>query len=80
MLGFTVLLSGTFALVVSLVLARFIGGISVNLILLLECIPFLVVTIGFERPFVFSKAIIESSGTSVRDKVIQGMLIRVADF
>jgi hypothetical protein len=54
-LGFTVLLCGTFALVVSLVLARLVGGISVNLILLLECIPFLVVTIGFERPFVFSK-------------------------
>lgn len=72
-LGFTVLLSGTFALVVSLVLARIVGDVRVTLIVLLECLPFLVVTIGFERPFVLSKAIIEASGASVRDKVMKGL-------
>jgi len=72
-LGFTVLLSGTFALLASLVIAR-IMGISITIILLLECLPFLVVTIGFEKPYSLTKAITESPGETVREKVVEGVL------
>ncbi|KAJ3121295.1 3-hydroxy-3-methylglutaryl-coenzyme A (HMG-CoA) reductase isozyme [Nowakowskiella sp. JEL0407] len=63
-LGFAVLINGTFALLATLVVAR-IFGITLNLIQMSESIPFLVVTIGFEKPFLLTKAILD--GFSAED-------------
>ncbi|KAJ3119750.1 3-hydroxy-3-methylglutaryl-coenzyme A (HMG-CoA) reductase isozyme [Nowakowskiella sp. JEL0407] len=57
-LGFAVLINGTFALLATLVVARILG-ITLNLIQMSESIPFLVVTIGFEKPFLLTKAILD---------------------
>ncbi|TPX34341.1 hydroxymethylglutaryl-CoA reductase (NADPH) [Synchytrium microbalum] len=75
-LGFTVLINGTCALLVALVIARVVG-ISLDIIQLSEAIPFLVVTIGFEKPYILSKAILNAVNTnpeaSTRDNVWRGV-------
>ena len=64
---------GLCALLSALVVAKS-AGVKTNIILLVECIPFLVVTIGFEKPYILSKSIFESEGKDVREKVYNGVL------
>jgi hydroxymethylglutaryl-CoA reductase (NADPH) len=71
-LGFAVLLNGTFALVISLVFAR-IFGFGLSIVQLCESLPLLVVTIGFEKPYLLAKAIVESDGKTSREKVEMGV-------
>ncbi|KAI8806462.1 hydroxymethylglutaryl-coenzyme A reductase-domain-containing protein [Cladochytrium replicatum] len=61
-LAFTVLISGVFSLMVSLVIAK-IAGISLNMIQLGEAVPFLVVSIGFEKPYQLTKAIMDAEAS-----------------
>ncbi|KAJ3026662.1 3-hydroxy-3-methylglutaryl-coenzyme A (HMG-CoA) reductase isozyme, partial [Rhizophlyctis rosea] len=76
-LGFTVLINGTFAMLVALVITKAMG-ITLSIIQFSEAIPFLVITIGFEKPFVLAKAIMQSQeakdgkSLNVREKVING--------
>lgn len=70
-LGFAVLLNGSFALVISLVIAR-LSGISLSTFQLCEALPLLVVVVGFDKPYKLAKAIIEADGKSINDKIIQG--------
>jgi hydroxymethylglutaryl-CoA reductase (NADPH) len=55
-LGASVLVSGTFAFVLAL-LTTYLSGYSVNPILLSEALPFLVITVGFEKPFILTRAV-----------------------
>ncbi|TPX43227.1 hydroxymethylglutaryl-CoA reductase (NADPH) [Synchytrium endobioticum] len=75
-LGFTVLINGACALLVALVIARVVG-ISLDIIQLSEAIPFLVVTIGFEKPYILSKAILNAVSAnpklSTRENVWRGV-------
>ncbi|KAJ3227012.1 3-hydroxy-3-methylglutaryl-coenzyme A (HMG-CoA) reductase isozyme [Clydaea vesicula] len=71
-LGFTVLLSGTFSLLCSLLISKFLG-IKMSIILLIECLPFLVVTIGFEKPYKLTKTIMEAPGDTVTEQVANGV-------
>ncbi|KAJ3040415.1 3-hydroxy-3-methylglutaryl-coenzyme A (HMG-CoA) reductase isozyme, partial [Rhizophlyctis rosea] len=78
-LGFTVLINGTFALLVALVITKAMG-ITLSIVQFSEAIPFLVITIGFEKPYVLAKAIMQSQQgkdgkpATVREKVVQGAL------
>ena len=59
-LGATVLLSSTFACLFGIIVTmRF--GVPLNVVLLSEGLPFLVVTIGFEKPIVLTKAVLSAS-------------------
>ncbi|KAI9328573.1 hypothetical protein DFJ73DRAFT_964455 [Zopfochytrium polystomum] len=71
-LGFAVLVNGTFAVVVALLISVRTNRIM-NFIQLCEALPFLVVTIGFEKPYVLTQAIVESPG-DVSEKVRAGVL------
>ncbi|CDM33504.1 hypothetical protein DTO013E5_7367 [Penicillium roqueforti] len=59
-LGATVLLSGTFAFLFGLHVTTRLG-VPINLLLLSEGLPFLVVTIGFEKPIMFTRAVLKAS-------------------
>jgi hydroxymethylglutaryl-CoA reductase (NADPH) len=59
-LGFTVLLSGVFALLFGMTVTTKLG-IPLNMVLLSEGLPFLVVTIGFEKPIHLTKAVLAAS-------------------
>lgn len=59
-LAATVLLSGFFAFLFGLVVTTSLG-VPLNMILLSEGIPFLVVIIGFEKPIILTKAVIAAS-------------------
>lgn len=72
-LGFTVLLSGTFALLTALAIAKAVG-VTIDIITLSECIPFLVVTIGFEKPYILTRSIVESPGKTAHQKVLAGVV------
>ena len=72
-LGFAVLLNGTFALIISLVVAR-IFGFGLSIVQLCESLPLLVVTIGFEKPYLLAKATVESSGKTSREKIENGVV------
>lgn len=59
-LGATVIVSSTFAfLFASLVTHRL--GVPINMVLLSEGLPFLVVTIGFEKPIILTRAVLDAS-------------------
>jgi hydroxymethylglutaryl-CoA reductase (NADPH) len=59
-LGATVLFSSIFAFLFGLIVTtRF--GVPLNMVLLSEGLPFLVVTIGFEKPIVLTKAVLAHS-------------------
>ncbi|OQE46938.1 hypothetical protein PENCOP_c001G04730 [Penicillium coprophilum] len=59
-LAATVLLSGTFAFLFGLHVTTRLG-VPINLLLLSEGLPFLVVTIGFEKPIMFTRAVLKAS-------------------
>lgn len=64
-LGFTVMLSGSFALFLGLIVTTKLG-VPLNMVLLSEGLPFLVVTVGFEKPILLTKAVLAASVTKKR--------------
>ncbi|KAJ5933460.1 hypothetical protein N7454_005789 [Penicillium verhagenii] len=64
-LGATVLISGSFAFLFGLLVTTKLG-VPINLLLLSEGLPFLVVTIGFEKPIMFTRAVLKASVDSRR--------------
>src|ERR1700760_3253752 len=59
-LAFTVMISGSFALLFGLIVTTQLG-VPLNMILLSEGLPFLVVTIGFEKSIVLTKAVLSAA-------------------
>jgi hydroxymethylglutaryl-CoA reductase (NADPH) len=59
-LATTVLISSVFAFLFGLVVTTKLG-VPINLILLSEGLPFLVVTIGFEKPIILTKAVLSAA-------------------
>lgn len=59
-LAATVLFSGVFAFLFGLLVTTKLG-VSINVILLSEGLPFLVVTIGFEKPIILTRAVLNAS-------------------
>lgn len=59
-LGTTVLFSSVFAFLFGLIVTIKMG-VPINMVLLSEGLPFLVVTIGFEKPIVLTKAVLSAS-------------------
>lgn len=70
-LGTTVLFSSSFALLFALVVTTKFG-VSLNMVLLSEGLPFLVVTIGFEKPIILTKAVLAASLELKKTAVISG--------
>ncbi|KAE8350232.1 hydroxymethylglutaryl-coenzyme A reductase-domain-containing protein [Aspergillus coremiiformis] len=61
----TVLLAGAFAFLFALlVTTKF--GVPINMLLLSEGLPFLVVTIGFEKPIILTRAVLNASTDNKR--------------
>ena len=67
-LATTVLFSSAFAFLFGLIVTTKLG-VPINMVLLSEGLPFLVVTIGFEKPIILTKAVLSASLNSRR----QGM-------
>ncbi|QIW99512.1 hypothetical protein AMS68_005030 [Peltaster fructicola] len=74
-LGTSVIFSSTFAFLFGLVVTMKLG-VPVNLVLISEGIPFLVITVGFEKPIVLTQAVLSAAvnnrrttppGSPVRD-------------
>lgn len=59
-LAATVLISGGFAFLFGLLVTTKLG-VPINMVLLSEGLPFLVVTIGFEKPIILTKAVLSAS-------------------
>ena len=59
-LGTTVLLSSVFALLFGLIFTIQLG-VPLNMVLLSEGLPFLVVIVGFEKPITLTKAVLQAS-------------------
>jgi hydroxymethylglutaryl-CoA reductase (NADPH) len=57
--GCSTLVSGTFALLLALFTA-YLLGVSINPVILSEALPFLVITVGFEKPFVLAKSVFQN--------------------
>lgn len=64
-LATTVLFNSVFAFLFGLVVTTKLG-VPINLVLLSEGLPFLVVTIGFEKPIILTKAVLSASVDSRR--------------
>ena len=64
-LATTVLFSSAFAFLFGLIVTTKLG-VPINMILLSEGLPFLVVTIGFEKPIILTKAVLSASLDSRR--------------
>ena len=64
-LATSVLLSSVFAFLFGLITTTKLG-VPINLVLLSEGLPFLVVTIGFEKPIILTKAVLSASLSSRR--------------
>lgn len=64
-LATTVLFSSAFAFLFGLIVTTSLG-VDLNLVLLSEGLPFLVVTIGFEKPIILTKAVLSASLDSRR--------------
>lgn len=62
-LAATVLFSGIFAFLFGLLVTTKLG-VPINMLLLSEGLPFLVVTIGFEKPIVLTRAVLNASASS----------------
>lgn len=65
-LATTVLFSSVFAFLFGLLVTTSLG-VDINLVLLSEGLPFLVVTIGFEKPIILTKAVLSASLASRRE-------------
>lgn len=63
-LGITTMLCGTLALASSLVVVS-IMGTQISLLQLSEGIPFLVITVGFDKPYILARAILSAHELSV---------------
>lgn len=78
-LASTVLLSSIFAFIFALVTTNALGR-PINPILLSEGLPFLVVTIGFEKPFLLTKAVLYTSPSTssrpIREDVVSGIDVK----
>ncbi len=64
-LATSVLISSVFAFLFGLIVTTKLG-VAINLVLLSEGLPFLVVTIGFEKPIILTKAVLSASLSSRR--------------
>ena len=64
-LATTVLINSVFAFLFGLIVTTKLG-VPINLVLLSEGLPFLVVTIGFEKPIILTKAVLSASLTTER--------------
>lgn len=64
-LGATVLFSGIIAFLFGLLVTTKLG-VPINVLLLSEGLPFLVVTIGFEKPIILTKAVLNASADGRR--------------
>jgi len=63
-LGATVLISSTFSFLLALATVDYLG-VPINMVLLSEGLPFLVVTVGFEKPFLLTKAVLLGKSSSL---------------
>jgi hydroxymethylglutaryl-CoA reductase (NADPH) len=63
-LAATVLVSSTFSFLLALATVNYLG-VPINMVLMSEGLPFLVVTVGFEKPFMLTKAVLQSASSSV---------------
>lgn len=59
-LATTVLISSVFAFLFGIIVTTKLG-VEVNMVLLSEGLPFLVVTVGFEKPIILTKAVLSAS-------------------
>ncbi|KAL9025864.1 MAG: hypothetical protein Q9196_005386 [Gyalolechia fulgens] len=66
-LATTVLINSVFAFLFGLIVTTKLG-VPINFVLLSEGLPFLVVTIGFEKPIILTKAVLSASLNSGRSK------------
>ena len=64
-LATSVLLSSVFAFLFGIIVTTKLG-VPINLVLLSEGLPFLVVTIGFEKPIILTKAVLSASQSNKR--------------
>ena len=71
-LATTVLFSSVFAFLFGLIVTTKLG-IPINMVLLSEGLPFLVVTIGFEKPIILTKAVLSASVKSRRQDTRPGI-------
>jgi hydroxymethylglutaryl-CoA reductase (NADPH) len=76
-LAFAVFMSSGFAFLVALTIVSFFGT-PISTFELLESIPFIVVAIGFEKPFQLTKSVFlqtesTSSSETIRDKILNGV-------
>ena len=86
-LGTTVLISSTFSFCLALATVEYLG-VPMNMVLLSEGLPFLVVTVGFEKPFMLTKAVLQGKTSSInrptKDNVIDAVrekgLVIVRDY
>jgi hydroxymethylglutaryl-CoA reductase (NADPH) len=62
-LGATVLCSSTFSFLLALATVNYLGW-PINMVLMSEGLPFLVVTVGFEKPFMLTKAVLQGASSS----------------
>jgi hydroxymethylglutaryl-CoA reductase (NADPH) len=65
-LATSVLLSGSFAFLFGLIVTTRLG-VPLNMVLLSEGLPFLVVTVGFEKPIILTKAVMAASLNKKRE-------------
>ena len=70
-LATTVLFSSAFAFLFGLIITTKLG-VPINMVLLSEGLPFLVVTIGFEKPIILTKAVLSASVNSRRQGIEGG--------
>jgi hydroxymethylglutaryl-CoA reductase (NADPH) len=70
-LATTVLFSSAFAFLFGLIVTTKLG-VPINMVLLSEGLPFLVVTIGFEKPIILTKAVLSASLNSRRQGLRAG--------
>ena len=67
-LATSVLISSVFAFLFGTIVTTKLG-VPINLVLLSEGLPFLVVTIGFEKPIILTKAVLSASSSPRRHEV-----------
>ena len=72
-LATSVLISSVFAFLFGLIVTNQLG-VPINLVLLSEGLPFLVVTIGFEKPIILTKAVLSASLSSRRQGAVRAEL------
>lgn len=71
-LATTVLFSSAFAFLFGLIVTTKLG-VPINMVLLSEGLPFLVTTIGFEKPIILTKAVLSASLSSRRQVASAGI-------